>query len=231
MSNNYSKSIPSSLKIKKPKHLTRSSSGIPGLILSPCSPAAPKTSTPTNFCNPSIVTKKKLFLEMMGYPKSKVNSISSPVLDIEAKTPTISLTDFMGNNKYSFLRKSGFIEIYEHCRKMKETKKLVENKKVLSGNNIKHIDQIREYAIRNPYSRKNTKLTPLFKSEKYGKRAKKDRIDRIQDIIEKCNTLALESKKKIEVVATDNKKVKKKTKKLSEAEKISIQTEMDRIRF
>lgn len=168
---------------------------------------------------------------MMGYPKSKVNSISTPLLEVEAITPTISLTDFMGNNKYSFLRKSGFIEIYEHCRKMKETKKLVENKKALSSNNIKHIDQIREYTIRNPYSRKNTKLNPLFKNEKPRKKEKKDRIDRIQDIIEKCNTLVTESKKKIEVATTDNKKAKRKIKKLSEAEKISIQSEMDRIRF
>lgn len=226
-----------STKVSKTKRITRCTSGIPDQILSSVfkqikiTPKVPLT--PSILSIKELDNKKKLFLEMMGYPKGKSGKKLSPLLDVEAKTPTISLVDFMGNSKYSFLKKTGFIDIYEQCRKLKELEKIAKSKNVLSSNNIKHIDQIREHAIRNPNLVRYNEVLPLFRKSKYGKKQSKDRIDRIQGIINKCDQLFVESRKKVGKVGVETGvvEVKKKVKKLSEVDKISIQTEMERIRF
>jgi len=226
-----------SAKVLKPKRIARCISGIPDQMLSPISKQSknnPKVPlTPSSLSIKELDGKKKLFLEMMGYPKGRPGNQLSPLLDVEAKTPTISLVDFMGNSKYSFLKKTGFIDIYEQCRRLKELEKIAKSKKVLSSNNIKHIDQIREHAIMSPSLVRYSEVFPLFRKNKYEKKQSKDRIDRIQGIINKCDELFVESRNKAKKAGVEAGAVerKKKVKKLSGIDKISIQTEMERIRF
>ena len=132
--------------------------------------------------------RKSNFMEMMGYPKSSIKKKKFH-LDVQIKTPTIALTDFMGKAKYSFLKKTGFLSIYSEQKKSIETQKMIDDKTVLSMKNIMHTDLIREFSIKNPNSARIINVSCLFKQPKYSKQRKQSKIDEIQEILNKCDDL------------------------------------------
>lgn len=145
--------------------------------------------------SPHFDSKKKDFYEMIGIPSLKEKLASSPKLRVEVQSPRIALTDFMGKNKYSFLKKSGYREYYDEFKKSKQFQKIVDQKNTLSMPNIIHNDLIRENCIKNSNSPRGTEISTLFEKQKYGKQIQQDRIDKIQKIIDQCDDLYKESKK------------------------------------
>lgn len=164
---------------------------------------SPKTPKPTfaqksslnPLTSPHLDLKKKNFYEIIGVPSLKDKLPSSPKLKVDVQSPRISLTDFMGKNKYSYLKKTGYIEYYEELKKNAEYQKIVDQKNTLSMPNIIHNDYIRENVIKNSNLPRGTEISTLFEKQKYGKQIQQERIDTIQKIIDQCDDLYKESKK------------------------------------
>ena len=164
---------------------------------------SPKTPKPTYVqktslnphLSPHLDLKKKNFYEIIGVPSLKEKLPSSPKLKVEVQSPRISLTDFMGKNKYSYLKKTGYIEYYEELKKNAKYQKIVDQKNTLSMPNIIHNDFIRENVIKNSNLPRGTEISTLFEKQKYVKQIQQERIDTIQKIIDQCDDLYKESKK------------------------------------
>ena len=143
-----------------------------------------------------ILNRRNTYLEMMGYPKSFDSRIAITSLHVDHKTPTISLTDLMGNGKHKFLKKTGFLSIYDDCKKLKESKNIITGKHALTIPNIMHADTIREFNVKSVGNSPRGKVVSnLFQKPKYVKQQKKTRLDEIQIILEKCDALYLETSK------------------------------------
>jgi hypothetical protein len=178
--------------------------------------------------------KRKSFMEIMGYNKNYEKASSPTVFDMEIKTPTISLTDLMGNNKYAFLKKAGFLPIYQDTDKKNQKKKIANNKHALSKPNIIHLDIIREFALKNTIteSPRNSNLSPLFEKPKYCKQKKNARIDTIQTILNKCDQLYSKSRLSTKSPQLPLKKLaetRNNRKKLTQTEIKNIKAEIKRI--
>jgi hypothetical protein len=132
---------------------------------------------------------------MIGIPSIKEKQSNSPKLRVDVQSPRIALTDFMGKNKYSFLKKTGYIDYYDEYKKNSEFQRIVDQKNTLNMPNIMHTDRIRENFIKNSNSPRNTEISTLFEKPRYAKHQQQDRIDIIQKIIDQCDDLYKESKK------------------------------------
>ena len=140
--------------------------------------------------------RRSTMLEMMGYPKSSDQKIKIPSLHIELKTPTIALTDFMGNRKRLFLKKTGFLSINDVCKKFKESKKNLEGKCTLAIPNIIHDNHIRELTLRSFDNKsKSSTSSNLLKESKFCKKKNQSRLDTIQTIMDQCDALYLDINK------------------------------------
>ena len=148
--------------------------------------------------SPQLKTNKKRhdFLDMIGLSRSHEKPLKHTPLHTEIRAESIAVTDFMGNDKYKFFKKTGFSEIYNDCIKNKETRDLIEEKNMLTFKNIMHTDRIREFEIRSPTVAKKINIYPLFEKEKYRKYTDKEieRLDKIQLILDKCDKLYSECK-------------------------------------
>ena len=143
----------------------------------------------------------------MGY---QISSIQSPLpiipLNVELSTPKISVTDFMGEKRYSFLKKSGFLMIYDERRRLDEIKKIKDEKNILSYSNLHHIDIIRESTINWPHQQKSTSTIPIINSAtKASRKTKSHKIEEIEYILNKCDKL----NKKNPNIASIEKEVKR----------------------
>lgn len=145
--------------------------------------------------SPLSDTKRKNFYEIIGVSSVRDKNALSPTLKVEVSSPKISLTDFMGKNKYSLFKKTGFMEYYGEYMKNNEIQKIVEQKHTLSFPNIIHTDIMRKHAIKKTFSPRHTEISALFEKPKYGKQRSTERIDVIQKIIDQCDDLYKEGKK------------------------------------
>ncbi|OMJ70525.1 hypothetical protein SteCoe_31479 [Stentor coeruleus] len=142
--------------------------------------------------------KQKRFLEMMGQQKANSTDPLSPSLSKSPNPHSIVLVDLMGKDKYKFLKQAGFMNIYTEFNKQRKSKNLFDKNKSFTLSNIKHADKIREYKIKNPTISRNQNYTPLF--EKTPQNKKQDgKIDKIENIIKKCDECTLVGKNKIQV--------------------------------
>jgi hypothetical protein len=160
---------------------------IPGQLYQISEAGSPILSSETR-----MFTKRKNLLEMMGFPRNDRNIVKSLSPETKNKSQKISLTDFMGSRRQSFLKKSGFSDIHEHCLKLK-------HQKILSSKPGSNID-LKQVKQRNPSLEK-------LSNEKDGKSQKNylngecrdlnlklKRVKQLEDIIKKCNEIHASTK-------------------------------------
>ncbi|OMJ93109.1 hypothetical protein SteCoe_3922 [Stentor coeruleus] len=167
----------------------------------------PHKDTEGSFCKNDSKGRQQSFMEMMGYHKKIDTNLKSNPLNINISTPTISLTDFMGGNRYTFLKKAGFLSIYDECLRNQEVKKIADEKNAFSMPNIAHYDMIRESTIKGPMHLKSSSsisLLPKVKLQPATTRAKIDsiykfsklehkQIDKLDKILQDCDNLFREN--------------------------------------
>lgn len=149
----------------------------------------------SSYISPPLDSKRKNFYEIIGVPSPKDKNAKSHTLNAKVTTPKISLTDFMGKNKYSLYKQAGCMNFYGEYKKNNEFQKLIDQKHTLSYPNIVHTDLIRENAIKNPQSPRLIEISTLFQKPKYSKHVQSERADAIQHIIDQCDNLYKEGKK------------------------------------
>ena len=149
-------------------------------------------------------SKKKVFSEMMGYQSSTIHSPLSS--NYRISTPKISLTDFMGVKKYNFLKKTGFLLLYDEQRRLDEIKILKNKKNSLSYSNLKHIDIIRENLINLPNKKKPVSAIITINSPTK-RNSRKTKSHQIEFILNECELL----NKKNSKIANIEKEIQQKT--------------------
>ena len=178
--------------------------------------------SPQPSSNSKLLTKRKNLLEMMGYP-SFCKSISP---DIGSKSKKISLTDFMGNRKSSFLKQSGFIDIDKQYLKL-ELKKILESCAKFNKNSETKIGKGRNKSIE---KNQNSNLMNSKGALNKGKSClglKLKRIQHCEDLIRMCNEMHPHTKSH-RALSLYEKQVPKRNmkKRLSQFEKNSIINEI-----
>jgi hypothetical protein len=146
--------------------------------------------------------KEKIFKEMMGYPKPNGTFHSRTPFPIETKANSIALTDFMGKSKMHFLKKTGFLNVYEECKSATEAKKIIEDRYAFNLHNILQFDTIREYEIKSPTKIKSQMVLPVVETMKIRKKKGNKRVEKIQVILDKCSD-ALQKKKEQKLPSLD----------------------------
>lgn len=139
----------------------------------------PHKDTEGSFCKTDIKGRQKSFMEMMGYHKKIDSHLKCNPLNINISTPTISLTDFMGGKRYTFLKKAGFLSIYDECLRNQEVKKIADEKNAFSMPNIAHYDMIRESVIKGPMHSKTSSSISLLSKIKLQPTTTRAKIDRM----------------------------------------------------
>lgn len=137
---------------------------------------------------------KQTVLDMMGYPKSSDKGLAFMPLQSESskKMPLFALADLMGNKKYKFFKGAGLGPVYHLCRKSEELQSIIEKNHEFTIGGIKHLDKIRENSIKRGNNRKVTEKIEFFptsKKSKFLRRDTKKRLDQIQVIIDKCDSI------------------------------------------
>ncbi|OMJ88705.1 hypothetical protein SteCoe_9329 [Stentor coeruleus] len=166
--------------------------------------------TEVDFSKVDNQDRQKNFMEMMGFHKKTDTYLKSSPLNIDILAPSISLVDFMGENRLSFLKKAGFMPIHDECVRSQEVKKIADEKNAFSLPNILHYDMIRESTIKTPINSHsvvtpNFSLLPKLKIQPNTVKAKSDKeckffkgesehIGKIDKILEECEILYKENK-------------------------------------
>lgn len=150
------------------------------------------------------------FMEMMGMSKKKETKTDrKSELNLQIDTPTISLIDFMGSQRYSFLKNSGFLPIYCKFQRNGDAKKLASDKNVLSLPNIQHLDLIRENCIKNKPSPRSSSNIPYYKKiDLYDSNKKLTKVDKVHLILSKCDEFFEKSSKPVKIEQIITEKVK-----------------------
>ena len=134
--------------------------------------------------------KRKVFMEMMGFKKKTETNLNSIPFSLEVITPTIALTDLMGEKRYNFLKQTGFLPMYNERKRVEEVNRLKEKKNTLTFANVLQLDSIREYTIKHQVSStpKLTPLTPIITSKKRtAPQRRSHRLDEIEKILNNCD--------------------------------------------
>lgn len=163
----------------------------------------------SDFSKVDIHDKQRNFMEMMGFHKKADTYLKCSPLKIDILAPSISLVDFMGDNRLLFLKKAGFMPIHDECIRNQEVKKIADEKNSFSLPNILHYDMIRESTIKSPInahsvSTLNSSLLPKLKVKPTARKNKSDKecrilrgesehISRIDKILEECEILHKEN--------------------------------------
>ena len=188
------------------------------------------------------VTKKRIFMEMMGYqPKANENNFHPIWLNTDTATPRISVTDFMGGKRYNFLKQSGFLPMYDERVRTEEIKKMKDGKNILSHSNIHHIDLMRENNVKFTHTKKAPSVLPVIKTNRDGlRKTKSHKIEEIEYILNNCEILNRKNpeiekiEKELEINATLSSNVSKihfarnSTQKISRKELNSIKRTLDK---
>ena len=137
--------------------------------------------------------KRKVFMEMMGFKKKTETNLNSIPFSLEVITPTIALTDLMGEKRYNFLKQTGFLNMYNERKRVEEVNKLKEKKNILTFANVLKLDAIREYSIKHKVSStpKLASHTPTITRKKVAvseRRSKK--LDEIEKILSRCDQIS-----------------------------------------
>jgi hypothetical protein len=151
--------------------------------------------TPKPRIKPSL--SKQNLLEMLGAQSNSTKTHNLPGLKISIQSPKIALTDFMGKNKISLLKQTGYMDYYHQYRKSTELLKLIEQKSVISFNNLQHHDSIRENSIKGQKNLKNFESLKGFSNLNSPRKGNNKNLEKIEEIIEKCDDLSDKSKKQL----------------------------------
>ena len=151
--------------------------------------------TPKPRIKPSL--SRQNLLEMLGAQSSSVKTHNLPGLKISVQSPKIALTDFMGKNKISLLKQTGYMDYYHQYRKSTEMLKLIEQKSVISFNNLQHHDLIRENSMKAKKNFINLKALKGPSNLNSPRKGQNKKLEKIEEIIEKCDDLSDKSKKQL----------------------------------
>ena len=159
--------------------------------LQPPDSANPNTREIENYLQAlKLKEKRKVFMEMMGFKKKCETNLNSIPFSLEVVTPTIALTDLMGEKRYNFLKQTGFLPMYNERKRVEEVNRLKEKKNTLTFANVLQLDSIREYTIKHQVSStpKLTPLTPIITSKKRtAPQRRSHRLDEIEKILNNCD--------------------------------------------
>ena len=182
----------------------------------------PDLNSPQPTSKSKLLTKRKDLLEMMGYP-SICKSISP---EIRSKSKKISLTDFMGNRKSSFLKQSGFIDIDKQYLKL-ELKKILESYAKLNKNPEPKRGKVKNKSIERNQNSNLTNSKQVSSNVKICLGIKLKRIQHCEDLIKMCNEMRPQTKSHRALSLYENQVPKRNMKKrLSQFEKNSIINEI-----
>jgi hypothetical protein len=153
-------------------------------------------------------TKQNL-LEMIGVQESPKQSNCLPGMKLSPQSSKISVTDFMGKNKFSLLKQAGMMDFFLDFRRNSELIKMISQKNVASFNNLMHHDSIREFCIKNPKSTKTPEIPSHF--ERISGRSMKglQKVEKIEKIIGKCDEFFERSKEQSRICKRHKQDVQK----------------------